>query len=314
MVAEVAEIPDNSATADGRLRSRPQRLQVVSGPGVNVRTLAEPIGCAEGPVQLPDGDFAVVSLDRGAVYRVSPAGGITPLAVTGGGPNGLAIAADGTLYVAQSGGRRGAGPAPRRVTTGGVLAIRPDGGQDWITQDPISPNDLCFGPDGHLYVTDPTDELHDGRLWRVDVVRRQAELLVAVDWYTNGIGFDPGDEWLYVSSTWDGKIFRFPYRDGALGPPQVALELGEGHPDGFAFDVEGNLTLGVLRRPDATEIQAWSASGELVFRCTPGDVANFTNLLLTADRRLVVTLFRGERGVLVVDDWPRPGLPLHPFR
>jgi gluconolactonase len=282
---------------------------------MNVTVLSEDIGCAEGPVQLPDGDFAVVSVDCGILYRITPAGERTGLAMTGGGPNGLTVGADGTVFVAQSGGRRGLGPPFRRVMPGGVQAVRPDGGQDWITLDPISPNDLCFGPDGHLYVTDPTDELRDGRIWRVDVERRQAELLLSVDWYTNGIGFGLGDEYLYVTSTWEGRVYRFPFDGGTLSKPEVAFEVPHGHPDGFAFDTEGNLVLGVLRRPGPTEIQTWTPKGELLDTFAPGHTASFTNLMITPDSRLVVTLYRGApRGVLMIEPWPRVGLPLHPFR
>jgi gluconolactonase len=281
---------------------------------VNVHALCPDIGVAEGPIELSDGGFAVVSLHRGTIYRVSPGGGLSPLAVTGGGPNGLTVGADGSIYVAQSGGRS-AGPGGRRFLTGGIQAVRPDGGLEWISQDPISPNDLCFGPDGQLYVTDPTDERLDGRIWRVDVNRRRAELLLSVDWYTNGLGFPPGDQWLYVASTYDGRVVRFPFHDGALGPPEVFIELGDGHPDGFAFDVEGNLTLGVKRGGGPTEIQTWSPAGELVDSFAPGSEGTFTNLLITADRRLVVTAYRDpELGVAMVEPWPRAGLPLHPFR
>lgn len=281
---------------------------------MNVTVLSEDIGCAEGPIQLPDGDFVVVSIDRGILYRITSAGERTNLAMTGGGPNGLTVGPDGTIYVAQSGGRSGLGPPFRRAVPGGVQAIRADGGQEWITLDPISPNDLCFGPDGDLYVTDPTDELRDGRIWRVDVERRRAELLLSTEWYTNGIGFGPEDQ-MWVTSTWDGKVYRFPFDGGKLGKPEAVFEVPNGHPDGFAFDVEGNLVLGVLRRPGPAEIQTWSPSGELIDVFAPGDVASFTNLMITPDARLVVTLCRGApHGVLMIDPWPCAGLPLHPFR
>jgi gluconolactonase len=90
---------------------------------MNVVALSDSIGCAEGPVELGDGTFAVTSIDRGALYRLTAQGERSLLAVTGGGPNGATVGTHGSLYVAQSGGRRGAGPARRRVMTGGIQVI-----------------------------------------------------------------------------------------------------------------------------------------------------------------------------------------------
>jgi gluconolactonase len=281
---------------------------------MNVVVLSESIGCAEGPVSLADGAFAVTSIDRGILYRLTAEGQCTLLAVTGGGPNGATVGSDGALYIAQSGGRRGAGPARRRIMSGGIQVIRNDGGQEWITQDPISPNDLCFGPDGRLWVTDPTDELGDGRIWRVDVQSREAELLLSVDWYTNGIGFGTESDAVYVSSTGEGRLYRFPLLGDRLGRPEIVFEVPHGHPDGFAFDSDGNIVLGVVRTGGPTEIQTWTTEGRLIDTFVPGGSGVFTNLLLTSKRQLVVTVFRGDHGVLLVEPWPRPGLPLHPFR
>jgi gluconolactonase len=163
-------------------------------------------------------------------------------------------------------------------------------------------------------VTDPTDELGDGRLWRVDVELREAELLLSVDWYTNGIGFGPEADALYVSSTREGRLYRFPLLADRLGRPDIVFEVPGGHPDGFAFDVEGNIVLGIVRADKPSEIQTWSTDGRLIDTFVPGRRGVFTNLLLTRDRKLLVTVFRGEDGVLLVEPWARPGLPLHPLR
>src|SRR5687767_8357318 len=129
--------------------------------------LASGLGFTEGPVFRQSGDIAVVSMGRGQVCFLGE--GESTWADTGGGPNGLAEAADGSLYVAQNGGRGRAFPRP--TATGGVQVVRPDRSVSYVTSDPISPNDLCFGPDGLLYVTDPTRRAprrDDGRIWRVD--------------------------------------------------------------------------------------------------------------------------------------------------
>ena len=149
------------------------------------RVLAGGLGFLERPVFAQAGEIVVTSMDYGHLYALGD-DGVRILVVIGGGPNGAAEGPDDTLYVAQSGGRN---RHRRPVLTGGIQAVRADGRIDWITQDPYSPNDLCFGPDGYLYVTDPTrprPSRDDGRLWRVDVETFEAELLVSTRWYPNG--------------------------------------------------------------------------------------------------------------------------------
>jgi gluconolactonase len=74
---------------------------------VHIDVIADGLGFTEGPVWLPDGRVALTSISHGCVYVVDPSGGPHQRIDTGGGPNGLACSADGTLYVAQNGGAWG---------------------------------------------------------------------------------------------------------------------------------------------------------------------------------------------------------------
>jgi gluconolactonase len=218
--------------------------------------------------------------------------------------------------VAQNGG---IWPARRwPFVTGGVQVVRPGGKVDWLTQDPISPNDLCFGPDGFLYVTDPTRNARrdDGRLWRCDPVTGEAELLASVAWYPNGIGFDREDDALYVASSGDKTIRRFPLTPSGLGPPETVIQMRAGHPDGFAFDAENNIVIaavGDLEAKAAGSIQTWRLDGEMVDELHPSSSQFLTNVALGADARLVIT-DSSAGSVLTIENWPHGGLPLHPFR
>lgn len=275
--------------------------------------LASGVGFAEGPVFRGAGDVLVTSIDRGHLYRIVD-GEASLFAVTGGGPNGATEGVDGSIYVAQNGGRAPAAPDPS--TTGGVQRVGPSGRLEWVTRDPISPNDLCFGPDGYLYLTDPTrrPQRDDGRLWRVDVATGDAELLVSVPWYPNGIGFGVEDDALYVASTGDATIRRFPVSASGLGKPEVFLKMDCCHPDGFAFDVEGNIVIAAPGTADSPgSVQVWSPEGRHLDLFQPGDGRYYTNLAISPERALVVTDSSHGR-VLVVRDWPHRGLPLHPFR
>ena len=101
---------------------------------------------------------------------------------SGGGPNGLARGANGTLYVAQNGGVFGAsGPAEPgvQVIVGGRV--------EYLVTGLGAPNDLMFGPDGRLWVTDTRCEIDPmkpgdglpGQVWAVDVSTGDTELMVA---------------------------------------------------------------------------------------------------------------------------------------
>ena len=220
----------------------------------------------------------------------------------------------GRIFVAQNGGKFPATPA--RDMTGGVQMIAPDGSVQWVTRDLVSPNDLCFGPDGYLYVTDPTrrQSRDDGRLWRCDVETGEAELLVSVPWFPNGIGFGLEDDAIYVASTGEAKIVRFPLSQGRLGKPETVIQMTTGHPDGFAFDVDGNIAIAALSLTQGRgEIQTWDINGKQLDTFFPGPKSFYTNVAISPKRELIVAA-SDSAAVLAVEDWPKPGLPLHPFR
>jgi gluconolactonase len=276
--------------------------------------LADDVGFTEGPVLMRSGETVFTSIDRGIVYA-SQDGTTRILAETGGGPNGATEGRNGVIYIAQNGGTHPARPWPG--ICGGVQAISASGQWSWLTQDPVSPNDLCFGPDGWLWVTDPTrrrPERDDGRLWRCDPETGFSELLVSLSWYPNGIGFGLEDDCVYVAHTRDGQIIRFPVNNSDhLGRPEVFVELDHGVPDGFAFDVEGNLTVAAVgAEGEAGDIQTYDRNGKLVDVYGGNFSRKCTNVAL-GDGNLIVT--DADAGIVVeIGGWPTRGLALHPHR
>lgn len=189
----------------GRFGDGPLRVEVV----------ADGLGFVEGPAVLPDGRIALVSMSRGSVLILDPDGTVAAEHRTGGGPNGLAVGADGALYVAQNGGRF----AARSTAAPGIQVIR-DGHIDYAFRGLESPNDLVFGPDGRLWVTDSradADFRHPettspGQVWAIDIDTGRPELMAQGPVFVNGIGFSPGRHTLYVTETAHAHVTAYPPR------------------------------------------------------------------------------------------------------
>ena len=139
------------------------------------------------------------------------------------------------------------------------------------------PNDLCFGPDGALYVTDSgilvgeflidgvprpgCESLPiDGFLYRYDPASGEAWLLDEGLRFTNGVAFGP-DGLLYANETVTGNVYRYRLESGrvagerelfgnVLDPAYSAAGLRG--PDGMAFSADGRLWVTVFGQGDVT--------------------------------------------------------------
>jgi gluconolactonase len=282
------------------------------------RTVATGVGFGEGPIITADGDIVFTSIDQGALYRVRD-GACSVLATTGGGPNG-ACEIDGEFYIAQNGGNwmvgseRGAPPPPAQA---GVQSVSTDGASiRYLSTAPLAPNDLCPGPDGWLYVTDPTRRrtYDDGRIWRIDPSTGESQLLYEVSWFPNGIAFGLDDDVMYVASTGAQQIVRLPIAPASHRVAgETAIQMSFGYPDGMAFDLDGNLLVCALSKSaEPGEIQVWDTRGTLLDRYSPGSDKRYTNVALSGDRTLIITDSNG--GSLLATDWEAPGLALFPRR
>jgi gluconolactonase len=270
----------------------------------------------EGPVWLGPDRVAFTEI-RGQRVSLWDHGTVSVVAATGGGANGAALGPDGALYVANNGGlamdESGVWHAPdpipgriQRVTFDGAVtdvAVRLPGAP------PNRPNDLCFGPDGLLYYTDPHDwerglRVGTGRVCRLTLDGR-VELLTEVPSFPNGIAFSPGNH-LYVAQSITRSILVMDPFPGAT--PREHCQLPRGYPDGFCFDRAGRLYVaGSL----GDVLVVFEPDGRVRQLIDMGKGSAPTNCCL-GDGRLYVTC--AGTGTLEAFDVGVEALPLYPAR
>jgi gluconolactonase len=224
----------------------------------------------EGPVLLPDGSFCLVEMhpDRGWVLWLSADGKKRRVVAKTGRPNGMTLGADGTLWVAESLNP----PSLLHITLEGkveTVATSCDG------KDFLFPNDLRFGPDGALYMTDSGVRINEwrnippekrastptqGRVYRIEPKTGKGSIIAEGFKFTNGICFGP-DNSLYVAATQAGMIYRYRWQGKRLSTKQEEFgsvidgsraPIGFRGPDGMTFGQDGNLYVAVVGQQDVT--------------------------------------------------------------
>jgi gluconolactonase len=281
------------------------------------------LGVPEGPVLLPDQSWLCVEMgaDRGCVTHISTDGQSKRVVAKTGRPNGLAVDKDGIIWVAES-----STPSLLRLTMEGEAEV-------FLTEcegEPfLFPNDLAFGPDGALYMTDsgiyiedfaPGGEIRpdyktvaiDGRVYKIDTRTKEITKLDGGIRFTNGIAFGP-DNSLYVNETVTGMVYRYAWRDGETGGREdfgnvINPELPEGYkgPDGMKFGVDGNLYVTVVLQGDVTVL---GPDGAVVKRiATKGNFP--TNLAFGPRGSKQIYVTEVQFGTMEVHTVDTDGLPL----
>lgn len=265
------------------------------------RLLVNGLGWPEGPTIAPDGSVVFVESYRSQLSRWEPdQGEVQRRAYVAGAPNSCVHGSKGELYICQNGGTVGPWRAAE-MTSPGIQRVNLDGAVTMLitSVDGIElngPNDLVFGPDGHLYFTDPgtyaPDSPGPSRIFAL-APDGQARLVHQFERpvFPNGIVAEPDGSILWDES-YTGRVGRRK-PNGSL--EELCRLPGKNPiPDGMTVDAQGSIYVTDL------------AAGGIHVLTSSGSVTNFipcggapTNCVFRDD-----TLYLTDAGVLANSSEP----------
>jgi gluconolactonase len=151
--------------------------------------------------------------------------------------NGLFALRDGTIYATDYGSG-----SILKMDKSGYSGILIDGYQGTQLN---RPNDITVDQYGNIFFTDPKsygEFILDGRVFYYNVSDDTLKMIQDQLAFPNGIGISPATKRLYVCESAKSRILSFKINDdGTLDDKQVFIELPGGDPDGFNFDMYGNM-------------------------------------------------------------------------
>ena len=293
-----------------------------------VRELARGLRFPEGPVVMDDGSIVVVEIARGTLTRVGTDGSVSVVAEGLPGPNGAALAPDGSLLVCDNGARFDwldimglTVPAPLTSAgwTGGSLRrVDPVSGEvtSLVTECDgrplLAPNDLVLDGYGGVWFTD------HGHI-RERTTDRTGVFYAALDGSSirevihpldspNGIGLSPDGTRLYVAETHHGRLLAWD----VVAPGEVASTEGlNTGADVLAHPGGGRLFDSLAVHPDGTVVVGTLGDGGLTVVAPDGSSVTHvalpdplvTNVCFSADGATAYVTLSGT-GVLGALDWP----------
>lgn len=303
LAAHAADSGSVSPTAGAEVIRLDKALDSLIAPGTQIEKVSGGFKFTEGPMWR-EGRLWISDVVGDKIFAVSPAGKVDLLVDKAGGykdpppgkylgPNAMVTDKDGTVLLAQQGGRK-----LMRITdphSDGQLELSPFL-DSFEGRKFNSPNDLVFAPDGSLWFTDPSYGLAGGdkdpaKQIPFNGVYRYANRKLTAEikdlTLPNGLGFSPDGKTFYVCNS-GPKMAVHQYRvapNGSLseGPILIAFPDGSGPgvPDGMKVDSAGNIwttapggirivtpdgkVLGQIKLPETAANLAWADGGQTLY-------------------------------------------------
>ena len=302
-------------------------------PAPRFEVMTEGLGFPEGPVVLPDGSVILSEIARRRVVRVRPDGAVQVIAEPGGGPNGLAVAPDGSLWCCNGGGTRFRDVdgltqpwgASDDWSGGRIERIDPRTGVverlfDTVEEELItSPNDICFDAAGGCYVSDLGKT--QGRTRALGGIAYAPASNAAARWAVwpvetaNGVGLSPDGSELHVAETITGRLWSFPLaspgqptvRDSRWQRGRLLAAPGGQRPfDSLAVQADSAVCVATLVDGGITRAHA---DGRLEHIPLPDTYV--TNLCFGGRDARTAFVTLSSRGLLLRVEWDSPGLLPH---
>ena len=279
-----------------------------------VERLTTGLRWAEGPVWFGDARHLLVSdIPNNRILRwEEETGAVSVFRRPSGYANGNTRDRQGRLVTCEHGNRR-----VTRTEHDGSITVLMDRFEGKRLN---SPNDVVVSRDGAVWFTDPAFGLlsdYEGErteqelplnLYRLDPATGQATLLDDSVEAPNGLAFSPDERLLYVVEcrSTPRRILAYDVVDGVrLARRRTLIDAGEGTPDGFRVDEDGNLWCGWgMGTPELDGVRVFNPAGEPIGHIhLPERCANLCfgglrrNRLFMAASQSVYALYVNTRGL-----------------
>src|SRR6476659_8787783 len=256
----------------------------------------QPTDCfIEGPSFDADGNLYIVDIPFGRIFKIAPDRKWSLVVEYEGWPNGLKIAADGRILVADY--RRGIMELDARAgRMYQVLASR-------NSESFRGCNDLHIAANGDIYFTDkgPTG-LHDptGRVYRLKADGR-LDCLIDTGISPNGLVLDPQEAVLFVAMTRDNAVWRMPFmKDGSISKVgRFCSMFGPSGPDGMTMDKDGRL---FVAHASLGHVFVFAPNGECIARIKSCAGQSCTNVAIGGEKRDRLYITESVTGTVLVAD------------
>lgn len=270
---------------------------VVGQPG------GRPHSVLEGPSFDRDGTLYCVNIPRGHVYRLDGERRFHLVAAYDGWPNGLKIARDGRIFIADY--------------KNGLMLLDPASGrvEPYLVRANLERfkaiNDLFIARNGDIYFTDQgLTGLHDptGRLFRLAADGRVTCLVDNIP-SPNGVVMDLDETTVFVAATRANSVWRVPLlRDGSAAKVANFIQLsGGGGPDGLALDEAGRL---FVAHVGLGTVWVFDERGEPVHRIRSCRGAMTTNIAFGGPDRRTLFVTEAASGSILAAALDLPGKPM----